>query len=59
MVAVEIEGKWGYINKKGEFIIKPIYDKAEKFVDGVAKVIFENRVKYIDENGVYLGVKNI
>jgi len=28
-------------------------------VDGVAKVKFENRVKYIDENGAYLGVKNI
>jgi len=36
--AVKVKGKWGYINKKGEFIIKPQYDKAGNFSEGLAPV---------------------
>lgn len=35
---VKENGKYGYINKKGEYIIKPAFDEATEFVNGVALV---------------------
>jgi hypothetical protein len=52
--------KWGYINKKGETVIKPIYAAADKFSEGVAAVRLapakaddqtDARWTYIDESG--------
>ena len=37
-------GKWGYINEKGEVIIKPTYKKCENFVNGYARVNNENNI---------------
>jgi hypothetical protein len=31
-------GKFGFINKKGEVVIKPVYDQAENFSEGLAAV---------------------
>ena len=39
-------GKWGYINKKGDLIIKYKYDVADIFIDGIAKVLFIERDHY-------------
>ena len=36
------EGKWGYLNKKGEVILKPIYTKCENFVNDLARVMLDN-----------------
>lgn len=33
---IEVDGKYGYINQKGEEVIKPQYDYAEGFLDGLA-----------------------
>lgn len=50
---IEVDGKYGYINRKGEEVIKPQYGSAEDFADGLAKVCvgdYEN-CRYIDING--------
>jgi hypothetical protein len=35
----EQEDKYGYINKKGEYVIEPQYQYADRFIDGLAFVI--------------------
>jgi hypothetical protein len=49
-------GKWGYIDKSGKIVIKPQFDAAYPFYDGIAKVMtgkwFENeKWSYIDTGG--------
>ncbi|KRU41371.1 WG repeat-containing protein [Clostridium sporogenes] len=47
--------KWGYINEKGEFLIKPIYDLALEFqCNGLAVVEIDNFYGIIDDNGDYI-----
>lgn len=52
---VELNGKYGYIDKKGELIIPAIYDKAFQFSEGAALVFMgkgkEQRCKVIDKSG--------
>jgi hypothetical protein len=43
--------KIGFINNKGEWIIKPIYDKARAFNNGLAPVFKKGFWGYIDEKG--------
>jgi hypothetical protein len=49
-------GKWGYINRSGKLAIKPQFDAAHPFYDGIAKVMFGKRFTaeqwtYIDQKG--------
>lgn len=47
-----INGKYGYIDKSGEFIIKPQFDIAsKKFNEGLASVQFNGKYGYIDKSG--------
>jgi hypothetical protein len=47
--------KWGYINKKGEFVIKPIYNLALEFqCNGIAVVEKDNFYGVVDKNGNYI-----
>ena len=46
---VKINGKWGYINTKGEEVIPCQYDAANPFSEGVAVVIIGKKWKYIDK----------
>jgi len=47
------EGKWGYTNKSGDVIIKPIYTQCENFSNGKARVINEkSEFQIIDKSGV-------
>lgn len=41
----EIDGKIGYVDKRGEFVIEPQFDEAESFDEGLAEVCWklENR----------------
>ena len=43
---------YGYINKRGDVIIKPIFDDAESFNDGIAKVTLEDNEFYINTKGL-------
>jgi hypothetical protein len=47
--------RWGYINSKGEFIIKPVYNWARQFQDnGLAVVSNKDLSGIIDETGKYV-----
>lgn len=52
----EIEGiKWGYINSKGQLIIKPKFQAAMNFQDnGLAIVSINDYMGVIDENGNFI-----
>ncbi|MHC4561542.1 MAG: WG repeat-containing protein [Planctomycetota bacterium] len=39
--------KWGYINRKGQWVFPPQFETAASFHDGVAKVVKEGRVVHI------------
>lgn len=44
--------KYGYIDKKGEWIVTPIYKDAKKFKDGLAEVSYDgNEIGFIDTTG--------
>lgn len=54
-MGVSSNGYWGlnigYINKKGEFVIKPIYDEAKPFENGLGKVGRNNKEGYVNRAG--------
>lgn len=50
-LAVKVENKWGVINKKGTFLIEPIYDFIGDFTDNLAPVSLNNKFGYINERG--------
>lgn len=43
--------KHGFVNESDEWIVKPIYDKTEKFRDGYAKMKLDKKEGLIDETG--------
>lgn len=54
LLPVELNGKVGYINTKGEIVIKPQYDYGWKFSEGFACVVVNGKTGFIDESGAYL-----
>jgi outer membrane protein assembly factor BamB len=44
-------GKWGYINKNGDIIIKPRFDEAGNFCEGMAAIKMNGKWGYIDQTG--------
>lgn len=50
MAAAEWNGKWGYINTKGESVIVGQYDAARKFSEGIAPVKSNGKWQFIDKN---------
>ena len=46
--------KYGYINTSGKIVIKPIFDKAEDFNDGLAVVTTSTGKGLINTNGVFV-----
>src|SRR5262249_30184392 len=54
LLNVKINGKWGYIDRDGNFVIPPTFHDALEFSEGVAAVEFsdgKNQWGYIDKNG--------
>src|SRR4051794_5255376 len=45
LLPVQQNGKWGYINRSGEIVIKPQFDSAELFADGLALVRYPPQKK--------------
>ena len=51
LAAVNVKNRWGYIDKSGNVVIKPIYKDACGFSEGLAAVIVDNKYGFIDRNG--------
>ena len=51
LCAIEIEGKWGFINTKGEIAISNLYEYAFDFSEELAGVVLNNKVGYINKMG--------
>jgi hypothetical protein len=43
--------KYGYINTKGEMIINPVFDEADSFHDGYARIVYQDRDGIINTEG--------
>jgi hypothetical protein len=54
LAPVKIEGKWGYLNTKGEVVIQPAFDEATLFSEGIARINLNDKYGYIDTRGRYL-----
>ena len=46
--------KWGYVNTEGEMVIKPQYDDAQSFSEGLAAVRMGDEYGYINHEGQYV-----
>lgn len=46
-------GKYGFINNKGNFVIEPIFQQCELFSQGLAAVKINNKWGFIDKNGQF------
>jgi hypothetical protein len=53
LAAVKKNGKWGYIDKKGNVIINFMYEKAGSFINGSANVTLNGKQGYIDHDGKF------
>ena len=49
---VRVDGKYGYIDKSGIVKIKPKYERAFEFSEGLAKVKLNKFIGYINTKGV-------
>lgn len=47
----KLKGKYGYINKKGEIVIEPIYQKANNFKEGIALIQKNDLFGFINTKG--------
>ena len=45
-----VNGRWGFVNKSGETVINPQFDRAEGFAEGLAPVRM-GRWGYVDASG--------
>ena len=43
--------KWGYINTKGEWVVRPQFEYAGNFHNGLAKVVVKGKTGYIQKDG--------
>ncbi len=50
-------GRWGYVNKKGDIAIEPVYDVGYDFEKGFARVKFKGEWLTINKNGKVIKYK--
>jgi hypothetical protein len=51
LARVARNGKWGHINKSGEFVIEPRFEMAYEFDEGLAPVTLNMRTGYVSRSG--------
>lgn len=54
LIPFEVNEKWGYINNKGKIVIKPQFDEADKFSEGLARAQIELKSGFIDSKGKFV-----
>lgn len=54
IAAVCIEAKWGYINRCGEWVIKPMFEIAGSMRNNMALVKYNGKYGYIDSTGAWV-----
>jgi hypothetical protein len=54
MARSRMNGKCGYINKSGEMVIKPQFDLAFPFSEGIAQVHVGIGIGYIGKSGKFI-----
>lgn len=48
---INIKGSFGYINKLGKIVIKPQFDDAKDFIDGLAKIRISGKYGFVNTTG--------
>jgi len=51
LAQVELNGKWGYVNKQGEEVVPVKYDYAWSFREGLARVELKGQYSVVDKTG--------
>lgn len=51
---VSFDGKYGYINTDGDFVIEPQFEKADNFKNDIARVRTNGKYGYINTNGKFV-----
>ena len=51
LFAVDVNGKWGYIDDKGRIVIEPAYEVVHCFGEGLAAVRLNGKYGFIDKTG--------
>ncbi len=51
IIAVCVNGKWGFVNTKGETVIEPSFENAKSFSNGIAAVCSDGKWGFIDTDG--------
>lgn len=54
LAAVRFEGRYGYIDERGEMVIAPQYDLASGFYQGLAEVLIGDKTGVIDRAGRFV-----
>lgn len=54
LTPVEKNGKWGYVNSKGNFVIPAKFESAKPFSEGLAAVELNKRFGYIGPDGSFV-----
>ena len=48
MAYVGIKGRWGFVDRSGNIVIEPKFTHADSFSNGLARVVTEQGVGYVD-----------
>ena len=51
LLPASLNGKYGYLNSAGQWVIEPVYEAARPFSEGLAAVCREGKYGYIDQSG--------
>ncbi|RPJ95592.1 WG repeat-containing protein [Rummeliibacillus sp. TYF005] len=54
LIAVKINGKWGYMNTQGKLVIPATFQEAHNFSEGLASVKSNEKWGYIDTTGKFV-----
>ncbi len=54
MLAVKESGKWGFMNAKGETIVKPVYDSTESYKYGFGRIKSGTKWGIVDKSGTII-----